>query len=134
MIAAAQPADLPNVLALWADQARGRCADTPWPEEDLQRFSFHPWNQLQVVRRDGQLVGAVLLRLFIEANGDRAERLEPFLALDPEAERELFEWVIARQRPEGTVTSADAWMICGCEGVASEFGFEHSRTFLRLDR
>lgn len=72
--------------------------------------------------------------MFIEANGDRAERLEPFLAIDAQAERELFEWLIARQRPEGTVTSADAWRICGCEGVASEFGFEHSRTFVRLDR
>lgn len=129
-----QPSVLPAVLALWADRARHQCADSPWPLEDLDRALQHPWNRLELIKRGDEIAGAFLVRPFIEANGQIAERVEPFLALDADSERELYRRLIALPRADGRATSTDVWVLCGCKGVAQEFGFEHLRTFLRLDR
>ena len=129
-----QPALLPAMLALWADRARQHCADSPWHVDDLARALQHPWNRLELINRGDELSGAFLLQPFIEANGQIAERVEPFLARDTDSERELYRRLIALPRTADHVTSTDVWVLCGCEGVAHEFGFEHLRTFQRLDR
>lgn len=128
-------ADRPGVISLWADVAARGAADLPESDEDVARsFIQSLFQQSRVVVRDGGLTGFARCRRQYTEQGEVVIRLDPLLASDESAERELYEWASTSPEVTQDVSGIDSWVVSSSPGLVAEYRFEPIRTFVRLDR
>jgi len=86
-----------------------------------------------VIDGDESLAGAFTARVYRAESAERIVRIDSVATTNEAAERELYEWLSHHPQEFNGADAIDVWLLCSEPRLVADFGFTHSRTYLRMD-